>query len=227
MRREDLLKKFLGSHSINLIERESIRKKFDGSDAIEDLVKFHSIVCGKKDYSLGLTSEAGRLRNEQKISLLRMKRFKKESNINLSEVIEYASECISRVSDLEMNSLINRSYKNSEITLGKIYQNICGENTGKLSVSDTSRIRFGMVEDDFIKFIRRVRRRNKKLNYSMMLSAFVEKENLSELSSIYINSVLDYPDDVANYISFVYLRDIDDEKVRSELANIETNFKIF
>ncbi|MGL4763375.1 MAG: hypothetical protein ACRCWG_18305 [Sarcina sp.] len=226
MRREDLLKKFLGNYDINLIERDDIRKTFDSLEVIDNLVSFHSKVCSKKDYGLGLISEAGRLRNEQKIALLRMERFQEESNINLNEVIKYASDCISRVSDLEMDFLIKRSYKNSEITLGKIYQNICSRNN-QLNVSDTSRIRFGMVEDDFIKFIRRIQRRYRNIDYSIMLKEFIEKENLNECSESYIKSVLGYPNEIANYISFAYLRDFDDEKVKEKLASIEAGFNIF
>ncbi|WP_297520893.1 hypothetical protein [uncultured Clostridium sp.] len=226
MRREDLLKNFLGHHNINLIDRGVIKKKFDILEAIDDLTNFHSFVCDKKDYSLGLISEAGRIRQEQKNSLIRMKRLQNESDFNLTELINYASGCISELSDLEFCSMINRSYKNSEITLGKIYQNLYREKD-ILQVSDTTRIRFGMIEDDFIKLVKRVKRREKDIDYLAMTDEFVEKAKLDNLSRIYIKSALDYPEEAANYLSFVYLRDFDDEKVKEKLADIERDFRVF
>ncbi|MGL4454113.1 MAG: hypothetical protein ACRCTZ_23425 [Sarcina sp.] len=226
MRREDLLKKFLGCHNINLIDRELIRKKYKLENTIESLSVFHKNLKGKRDYSMGLTSEAGRIRLEQKISLIRMERFQKESDLCLKEVIEYAKECVSEVEENKFISLIDRSYKNSEIILGKVYQNICGNNI-TLDVSDTSRIRFGMIEDDFIKFIRRVERRDKQLNYLEMTNEFVNLEGLDEVSKVYIKSTIEYPSEIANYISFAYVRDFDDEKVKEGLTNIKSNFKFF
>lgn len=226
MRREDLLKKFLGCHNINIIDKEGIKKHFELEDAVDDLVEFHKRVQGKRDYSMGIISEAGRIKLEQKISLMRMERFQKESGIYLKEVIEYAKECMKKVSEEDFKSLIDRSYKKSEITIGKVYQNICSDNIF-LDVSDTSRVKFGMVEDDFIKFIRRVEKREKNLNYELMLDKFIDGENLSDVSRIYINSVMDYPSDIASYISFAYLRDFDDERVKEGLVNIESDFKIF
>lgn len=226
MRREDLLKRFLGCHNINLIDRDILKKRYEFQDVIKNLTIFHEKVRGQKDYSMGLTSEAGRLRVEQKISLMRMERFQEESEICLKEVIECASECLAMVEEKNLKSLIDRSYKNSEITLGKVYQNICSNNM-TLSVSDTSRIRFGMIEDDFIKFIRRLEKREKNIDYLEMTNEFINLEGLDEASKIYINSTIEYPSEIANYISFAYVRDFDDERVKEGLTNIENNFKIF
>ncbi|MGL4656176.1 MAG: hypothetical protein ACRCWM_09885 [Sarcina sp.] len=226
MRREDLLKKFLECHNIDLIDRDVIRKNFELQDIIENLVAFHSNVRGKRDYSMGLTSEAGRIRREQKISLMRMERFQVESDICLNEIIAYAKECISKIDEKDFIALIDRSYKNSEITIGRVYQNIYGDNVS-LKVSDTSRVRFGMVEDDFIKLIKRMEKKERQLDYIMLLDEFIEKEKLDENSKKYIQSSLGYPSEIANYISFAYLRNFSDEQVKSGIADIESNFKLF
>ena len=226
MERKDLLEKFLGNYNINLVDRECIKKNFEINDVIKYLSIFHNRIKGKKNYSLGLISEAGKLRLEQKILLLRMERFQNESEIHLGEVIEYAKECIAKVDEQNFISLIDRSYKNSEIILGKIYQNIC-HNDKFLSVSDVSRIRFGMVEDDFIKLIKRVEKRNKNLDYLVMLDKFIDDENLTKESRDYIQSIIDYPSEIANYISFAYVRKFKDEEVMQGLSTIDSDFKIF
>ena len=84
-----------------------------------------------------------------------------------------------------------------------------------------------MIEDDFIKLVKRVKRREKDIDYLAMTDEFVEKAKLDNLSRIYIKSALDYPEEVANYLSFVYLRDFDDEKVKEKLADIERDFRVF
>lgn len=226
MKRKDLLEKFLGSNNISLKDRDIIKKNFELDEVIKDLNIFHQSLKGKKDYSLGLVSEAGKLRLEQKILLLRMERFQKESEIYLGEVIEEAKECIAEIDEESFIGLIDRSYKNSEITLGRVYQNICSSNNS-LSISDFSRIKLGMVEDDFIKLIKRAEKRNKDLNYLLMLDEFIERENLDCISRNYIFSILNYPSDIANYISFAYVRGLKDEEVIEGLSSINSSFNIF
>ena len=226
MERKDLLEKFLGNYNINLVNRDIVKKNFEINNVIKHLNLFHNRIKGKKNYSLGLVSEAGKLRLEQKISLLRMERFQNESEIHLEEVIEYAKECIAKIEEQDFISLIDRSYKNSEIILGRIYQNICYNDTF-LNVSDVSRIRFGMIEDDFIKLIKRVEKRNKNLDYLVMLDEFIENENLTNNSRDYIRSIIDYPNEIANYISFAYVRDFKDEEVMQGISAIDSDFKIF
>ncbi|WP_297435328.1 hypothetical protein [uncultured Clostridium sp.] len=227
MRREDLLQKFLLSEDIYISTKEETREKFDIYNSIDCISRFHNSLKGKKNYTIGLISEAGRIRSEQKILLRRVIEFSSEVSIDLSELIKYSRECIEYISDEEFISLIERAYKNSEITLGKVYPNIENRDD-KIFVCDVSKIRFGMVEDDLIKLLRRTAHKKLENDRTDMIEEFLLKEDLSDISRRYIKSTLAFPTNILVYISNCYLRDFkDEEKIRENILKIKERYSVF
>ena len=227
MRREDLLQKFLLSEDIYISTKEETKQRFDIYTSIDCISRFHNSLREKKNYTIGLISEAGRIRSEQKILLRRVIEFSNEVSIDLSEIIKYSRECIEKISDEEFISLIKRAYKNSEITLGKVYPNIENRD-GKIFVCDVSKIRFGMVEDDLIKLLKRTAHKKLEKDRTNMIEEFLLKEDLSDISRRYIKSTLEFPTNILMYISSCYLKGFkDEEKIEKEILKLKENFSVF
>lgn len=224
MRREDLLQKFLLSENIEIASKSEVRANFSVDNIIECLVKFHKSLKGKKNYTIGLISDAGRFRTEQKNLIKRAIEFSEEISIDLTKLIDYAVNCYEYLDENEFIYLIERAYKNSEITLGKVYPNIEMKEE-KILVCDVSRIKFGMVEDDIIRLLKKVYPKGFIKSYDGMIDEFIVAENLDDISKKYIYSVLDFPTEILTYISQCYLRDFRDEaKIKKELLNLEKKF---
>lgn len=225
MRREDLLEKFLNEEGIYVSQKEEIKNNFSIDNCITSITEFHKSIKGKNNYTLGIISEAGKIRQEQLISYKRACALAKEISFDISDLILYSKECIEMISDDDFVKLIQRAYKKSEITLGKVHLNIKSHDE-KIFVYDIGRIRFGMVEDDFIKLIRRVK--YKDIDCESMIDKFIENEELEELSKIYIKSIVLYPKRIMEYLGDCYIKDFhNEEEIQNKLKDMRKKCDLF
>lgn len=223
MERESLLEKFLESKGIFIREKMDFKTSKDIQNTILILEKFHSLVKNQKNYMLGISSEAGRIREEYKLLYRRAKavEFETGSLVN-KEMLNVANRCIQNISDKEFVELINRATLNSEITFGKYALDEMILNNENIFIKNTSKIKFGMVEDDYVKLLLRVRKKNKDLNYELIKKEILKIEMLNEKSERYIDSVVLYPYEYMKCLSELYIhnyknKDIEREKLK-ELA---------
>lgn len=222
MRREDLLEKFLNEEGIYTSSKEEVKNNFSRANCLAAITIFHNATSKKYNYSIGIISEAGKLYQEQKISFKRALKFQDEIDIDISDIIKIAQKSMNMIDEDEVVKIIKRSYDNAEITLGKVYLNI-EMHDEKIYVCDIGRIRFGMVEDDFIKFARRNKR--KSINYNKMIEKFCSNENLGESSKNYIKAILFYPKEIMDYLADCYIRDFHDENIINEkITDMKNNF---
>lgn len=220
MKREDLIEKFLNEEKIYIKSKEEVRDNFEMKNCFLAMIAFHNAVSKKNNYSLGIISEAGKLYQDQKISYKRAKLLVDEIGLSNLEIINFATKCINLINEKDIIFLIKKSYDTSQITLGRIYQNICLDNE-QILVYDVSKIRFGLIEDDFIRFIRK--NKDKKNNYFKMIDDFCEKENLNNISKNYIKSLLLYPKEIMDYLANCYVENFyDRDKILNNIKQMET-----
>ncbi|MGL4990224.1 MAG: hypothetical protein ACRC57_03520 [Sarcina sp.] len=222
MKREDLIEKFLNEERIYIRSKEEVRDNFKLENCFLAMIAFHKAVARKNNYNLGIISEAGKLYQDQKISYKRAKLLVEELSLNNLDIINVATKCINLVNEKDVIFLIKKSYDTSQITLGRIYQNVCLNNE-EILVYDVSKIRFGLIEDDFIRFIRK--NKNKKIDYIQMINDFCEKENLNDISKNYIKSLLLYPKEIIDYLANCYVKSFTDiDEILSNIENMKNKF---
>lgn len=222
MKRENLIEKFLNEEKIYIKSKEDVKNNFDMENCFLAMIAFHNAVAKKNNYSLGIISEAGKLYQDQKISYKRARLLTNELGLNNLEIINYATNCINLISEKDIIFLIKKSYDTSQITLGRIYQNICLYNE-KILVYDVSKIRFGLIEDDFIRLIRK--NKDKKFNYIEMIDDFCKKENLNDISANYIKSLFLYPKEIMEYLGDCYVKNFHDtDEIISNIEQMKNNF---
>ncbi|MGL5822865.1 MAG: hypothetical protein ACRCYE_14765 [Sarcina sp.] len=209
MKREDLLKKFLDSKGIYAMNKEEISRYFNVSDSIQCLKMFHEKTMNNNNYSMGLINEAGKIRTEEKILLQRIKALQLEIDIDLVNIISFGEEHLNRVKDEEFLSLLDRCYKNSEIVLGKVHQNICLKEN-RVFIGDVSRIRFGMREDDIVKILKKVIKKIDEKKASNIVESLLDEMNFENISKEYIKSTLSFQLNMPKILGELYIRDIKD-----------------
>lgn len=210
MEKENLLEKFLNKQNIFISKKNKHKRISDIENIINAIVDFHKAISGKRNYTLGIISEVGKVREEQKLFIRRVKELKEEMNINCEEILESAIRSTHIISEHEFLYLVERAVLNSEITVGKSAINTFKSEEGKIFIKDNNRIRFGMKEDDFIKIIIKYRKKECDFEYNSIKKLFLEKEGLDNKSSRYIDSVLKYPYKEMKYLSDIYINDFTD-----------------
>ncbi|MGL4742599.1 MAG: hypothetical protein ACRC41_17705 [Sarcina sp.] len=226
MKREDLLKKFLESKGIYSTDKQDIYKNFDVNESIVCLNIFHEKTMNNRNYSMGLINEAGKLRTEEKILLQRIKGLQLEVDIDFRDIISFGEEQINRVKDVEFLKLIDRCYKNSEIVLGKVHQNICLKDSN-VYIADTSRIRFGMREDDIVKSLKKVVKKFDEEKVLKFIENLLDELNFETISKEYIKSTLSFQLNMPKLLGELYVKNIQDKDTIYEVVksfNKITNF---
>lgn len=220
MEKENLLEKFLNEENIFVSNKRFDMGRINFENIIDAVVDFHSSMVGKKNYTLGIISEIGKAREEQKLFIRRVKTLKKEINIDCEEILEKAIRSTHMISTSEFLSLVNRAVINSEITIGKNAINTFKSGEGKIFIKESSRVQFGMREDDFVKIIIKFRKRENNFDYDHLKKIFLEKEKLDDKSSRYIDSILKFPYKEMKYLSQVYINDFKNiDIINSKLAS--------
>lgn len=210
MEKENLLEKFLNKQNIFISKKNKHKRISDIENIINAIVDFHKAISGKRNYTLGIISEVGKVREEQKLFIRRVKELKEKMDINCEEILESAIRSTHIISEHEFLYLVERAVLNSEITVGKSAINTFKSEEGKIFIKDNNRIRFGMKEDDFIKIIIKYRKKECDFEYNSIKKLFLEKEGLDNKSSRYIDSVLKYPYKEMKYLSDIYINDFTD-----------------
>ena len=225
MRREDLLERFLNKQGIFVINKKK-KVSYSEEDSIRILAEFHKRAKKKRDYMLGLNSDIGKIREDYKLLLRRTILFRDELNIDCGKFIEMAESSLNKISDDEFISLIRRSVGDSEIIIGRASMNGFAFEEDKVYIKTFTKIRFGMIEDDFIRLMLRLNRKEELINYEKLKNIFLEEEGLGELSSRYIDSIIKYPYNFMKYSSDCYINDFKDiDSISNMIKMFEMEYK--
>lgn len=187
---------------INYLSQNEIYKH------LENLNDFHKRVMGFNGYMRKrLENNIGRLVEEYKVSLKRLKRDIMKINKNGPNNVfeEYlilcgdkyadrAKQCIDYVYDCGYLQIISRSMKRNEICLGNSkLENIRRSN--KLEIVNIEECCYNMVEIDCFTFLNKVKKKNIKMDWSKLVSEFCKLEGLKSNSKEFILALMSYPDE--------------------------------
>ncbi|WBW98439.1 hypothetical protein [Oceanirhabdus sp. W0125-5] len=168
--------------------------------------EFHRKAMGFDNYMIEkLPNRNGILFEQYKILYRKVNRHIEKLKVNGAEdccqdmILKDGSEILKRAKKaLDYNgfdnyiSVLRRSMERVEICVGNCkLGNIIGNYP--VMVMDISQCGYDVVENDLIKFIVRLKRKNIILDWKSIAEEFIECEELDENSRIYIQSCLSYP----------------------------------
>lgn len=152
-----------------------------------------------------LSNATGRLMEQCKIDLKKLKRFVKNIDCygagntfeellleKAPSYVERAEVCIRQAFNAGYIDLISRSMKRNEICLGDVdFDNLWMRE--KIEIVDTSKCAYNMVEIDALLLLNKLKRKGIQLSWEELIGNFCEDEELGDHSKQFIFSLLSYP----------------------------------
>ncbi|MGL5244664.1 MAG: hypothetical protein ACRC7R_05740, partial [Sarcina sp.] len=172
-------------------DNKAIEKKINNHITI--LGEFHNKCRGVKDiYSLGLSSFIWKDIEEMKVWNRRVERIIDINLIKQRHIVNIANDCIKNIYDIDYTSLIKRSMKTKEICIGKPYHSTIWKDS-TIKILDVSKICFNMVEIDYYKYLRKLKRKGFELNWNGIIENIVILEKLNRDSYLFLKYLIEYP----------------------------------
>ena len=114
------------------------------------------------------------------------------------QIIKKAEEGIKYLKDINLLSLIERSMKRNEITLGRIdEENLRAREN--IEIASIKGLSYNLLEEDIYNYLRRVRKSGNNFNYSDYIYDYLNISNLNFDSKCYIDILLFIPFDTIKY----------------------------
>lgn len=182
---------------------------------LDNLVILQSkLLTCKNPYILALSSNIWRDIEIFKVWNRRVKLFSKNyNNIVLNEVLYHAEESIRIINNLPYKDIILRSMLKKEICIGKPYENNLWMENNNLKIVDYSKFEFNLLEHDCYRYLNKLKKKNKKVNFNEVVNYFVKSHSLNKNSATYILALLSYPYSSMKLLQEFYIKNIKcDEK---------------
>ncbi|MBQ6820575.1 MAG: hypothetical protein IJO26_04685 [Clostridium sp.] len=104
--------------------------------------------------------------------------------------------------------LIKRSMKNYEVCLTRVDEGNLNFDDNKIKIGSTRYLTYNLREHDIYSYIKRVKRREIKLNIENVIDYFINRSNLGSPSKEYLRALAAYPNEELRVISKYILRKI-------------------
>lgn len=177
-------------------------------DQIGAAAELHSIARNYDGFDVKtIKNRTGKLIGRYKIQVKNLKKYavmkEKSDSLNMFEeyfldtykdVIKRCEACFNYIDDDEYLEIIKRSMKNNDICLGNCYFDNMWKK-GNIFIVDYSDLSFNMVETDGVKFIKKLKANDPKLNVLKIIDEYINAENISEFSRRFMKALISYPDE--------------------------------
>lgn len=114
------------------------------------------------------------------------------------EILDKCNQVLRLLDKVDYLSLYRRSMKKKEICLGKVDESNLRA-VENLEIGSIKGIRYNLVEEDIISYLRIVKRNNKSININNIVEEYVSKAYLNDNSEKYIEALLIYPYETMKY----------------------------
>lgn len=114
------------------------------------------------------------------------------------EILDKCNQVLRLLDKVDYLSLYRRSMKKKEICLGKVDESNLRA-VENLEIGSIKGIRYNLVEEDIISYLRIVKRNNKSININNIVEEYVSKAYLNDNSERYIEALLIYPYETMKY----------------------------
>lgn len=114
------------------------------------------------------------------------------------EILDKCNQVLRLLDKVDYLSLYRRSMKKKEICLGKVDESNLRA-VENLEIGSIKGIRYNLVEEDIISYLRIVKRNNKFININNIVEEYVSKAYLNDNSERYIEALLIYPYETMKY----------------------------
>lgn len=117
---------------------------------------------------------------------------------NGEEIIKRAEEGLKYLSEINLLSLIERSMKRNEISLGRIdEENLRAREN--IEIASIKGLSYNLLEEDIYNYLRRIRKNENNINYNDVIYNYLNISSLSFDSKCYIDILLFIPFDTLKY----------------------------
>lgn len=208
------VKSFLEKNRIELIKNKPIiNEKIDAKYYIENLSRVHEIFIGDNNsIRFKFPNNTWRLFQNFKLWSNRTSRIEYNNDI-FTLISSEAKESIGIIENMDYKNLIRRAMDRNEVCIKRIYFGL-KEYDYRIKILKSEKIAFGMVEDDYYEYFKRLKG-NSDIDLNELILFALESEGLGEESYAYIKALLIYPHNSMKYLQNVYVKgtEIDFDKL--------------
>lgn len=142
--------------------------------------------------------------------------------INGYHIFNQSEGALDRFKEINYLDLIRRSMKKNEICLNRVDESNIRAAEG-IEIGTLKYINYNLVEDDILYYLRKVRIKNKRINFDYVIDKYIEMSKLGENSKLYIKILLEIPIDTIRYCR-KYLRGRKKIDIEKYLKNIKESY---
>ncbi|WP_090088594.1 spore coat protein [Clostridium uliginosum] len=206
------IKEYLNNNGIDITENYFIyNKSIDKKEAISQvilMVNLHKILLGYRGNCLTrIGSSIGKEVESYKVQVKRLQKdydkiIETGMKNNLDKLIisdgkrilQQATEVIDYIYNHNYFGIIERSMNREEICIGRADQ---GNLTNKpnIQIGSIKYVSYNLVEEDLYKYIKRLQRKNCKIDEEELIKTFIYESHLSNDSFFYLKGLNSYPKD--------------------------------
>lgn len=203
------VKSFLEKNKIEVIKNKPLTsEKIDGSIYIENLSRVHEIFINDDNtVRFKFPNNTWRLFQNFKLWNNRVSRIQCKSEI-FNLINKAAKESVELVDKINYRELIKRAMERKEVCIKRIYFE--EEDFYRVKILKSEKIAFGMVEDDYYEYFKRIKG-NKKNELNELIIFALESERLGYSSYVYIKALTNYPYNSMKYLQSTYIKGIEIE----------------
>lgn len=142
--------------------------------------------------------------------------------INGYHILNQSEGALDRFKNINYLDLIRRSMKKNEICLNRVDESNIRA-VEDIEIGTLKGITYNLVEEDILSYLRKVKIRNKKINFDYVIDKYIEISKLDENSKLYIKILLEIPIDTIRYCK-KYLRGRKKIDIEKYLRNIKESY---
>lgn len=159
------------------------------------------------DGTTRITSNIGKRLEGIKVEVKRLKRDfedkKEKDNYNSMDkyiiekgdaILKQCEESLRLIDEIDYIGIITRSMKRNEICLGRVDEGNLRVMEG-IEIGSLKNISYNLIEEDIYNYLRKIRRRKKKVNIDKYVDEYIDLSHLTNDSKCYINILLSVPCD--------------------------------
>lgn len=176
-------------------------KKFiDIEKQIDLIINFQKILKGYTPKDKGcIRSEFGKRIDRIYVMTKKLEVIYKDKNIYEKEIIKKCNLGLKKIKEIDYREILKRGMLNNEFAIDRVDPANLRVNN-KIEVGKIKKITFNTVEEDFINYMMKRKKVEKKNIIDDYVKQYVEKSNLEESSLNYINIILDIPQESLRYL---------------------------
>lgn len=199
---EGALKKYLLEKDIHLIgdyfKKDSF--KINVSSQIDLIIKLQDVLMGYHSIEKNsILSEIGKRVDRLVVSNKKLENIISRDNLYGRLILARAKIELDKLDNIYLENIYKRAMKKDEICIDKVDETNLRV-MEKVEVGKIKKISFNIVEDDFINYLLKIKKKSSKDDLKGYAEEYVDKNNLNKDSLNYINCMVNIPHEGIKYL---------------------------